>query len=57
MAIKIWWYKMKFCDSAIQQLLNGRFRVIYPDGQRSMKMYYRNAKSYASIFGGKVIFE
>ncbi len=36
--------------------LNGLFRVVYKDDGISQRMYYRNAKNYASIFGGKVIY-
>ena len=36
--------------------LNGLFRVVYKDGEISQRMYYRNAKNYASIFSGKVIY-
>ena len=30
------------------------FRVVYPDGLKSMRMPLGNAREYRSIFGGKV---
>jgi hypothetical protein len=33
----------------------GHWRVLYPDGNRTTRMFYREAKNYAEIFGGKVI--
>ncbi len=53
--IKRWWYKMKYSPSSIDEMLYGKFRVKYPDGKVSVKMYYINAQSYASIFGGEII--
>ena len=50
----IWWHKQKYCDSLLQGRMYGKFYVKYPDGQRSINMYYKTAKDYASIFGGEV---
>ena len=33
----------------------GKWRVVYPDGQRSQRFYYDTAKAYAGMFDGKVI--
>jgi hypothetical protein len=32
----------------------GKWRVVYPDGQRSQRFYYDTAKAYAKMFDGKV---
>lgn len=55
--IKIWFWKFQYSESAWMEHLNGKFRVVYSDGNKSIRMYYKNAKSYASIFGGKVIYD
>lgn len=34
---------------------NGRYRVLYPDGQKSQPFGFSTAKDYAEIHGGKVI--
>lgn len=33
----------------------GRFRVIYPDGGRSIRMNWRDARDYGLLFGGQVL--
>lgn len=33
----------------------GRFRVIYPDGERSIRMRWRDARDYCLLFGGQVL--
>jgi len=38
------------------QSLRGRFRVLYPDGQRSQRMNFAHAKNYRELFGGRIIF-
>jgi hypothetical protein len=37
------------------QARNGRFYVLYPDGDKTHSLDYKTAKNYASIFRGKVI--
>lgn len=46
---------MKFSNSQIDAILYGKFRVKYKDDQVSVRMYYRTAKDYASIFGGEIL--
>lgn len=33
----------------------GRFRVIYPDGSRSIRMRWHDARDYCRLFGGQVL--
>lgn len=33
----------------------GRFRVIYPDGGRSIRMNWRDARDYCGMLGGQVV--
>ncbi len=42
-------------DWHLVEISQGRFCVRYPDGKRSTRFYYRTAKDYAELFGGKVI--
>ena len=32
----------------------GKFFVKYPDGNRSIKMFYKNAKTYSELFKGEI---
>ena len=48
---KIWVSKRKK-DYGL--MMDGEWYVRYPDGQRSMRMKYRNAQDYAAIFGGTI---
>lgn len=52
--IKRQWYK-QFNYSPFWETAYGKFRVLYKDGKRSIPMTWKNANSYATIFGGKVI--
>ena len=36
--------------------LHGKFRVLYPDGERSQRMCWDVACGYAEIFGGSVVY-
>lgn len=47
------YYRSKY-GSPWMETAYGKFYVVYPDGKKSIKMYYKNAKTYASLFGGKV---
>lgn len=42
-------------DSIANHHAYGCYRVQYPDGLLSQPFHYETAKSYAKIFGGKVI--
>lgn len=53
--IKIQFYKLQSSDSTLRGILYGKFYVIYPDGKKSINMYYNVARDYASIFGGDVL--
>lgn len=53
----IWLRKQKNSNSSISSLLYGKFHVRYPDGRKSIKMYYNRAKNYCDIFGGAVYTE
>lgn len=33
----------------------GRFYVRYPDGKRSQRFYYRTARQYAELYGGRIV--
>ena len=52
--VKRQWYKI-FYYSPYWESAYGKFRVLYKDGAKSVPMCYKNAKSYAEIFNGKVI--
>ena len=41
-------------SSRFDNVVHGEWCVVYPDGQKSERMFYDVALSYASIFGGKV---
>lgn len=55
--LKRWWYKLPVYSLRYEDAIHGKFRVIYHDGERSQKMCWHNAKSYAGIFGGKIVEE
>lgn len=44
-----------FNESLDYNRRNGKYRVQYPDGQVSQPFVYDTAKTYAEMFGGKVI--
>lgn len=50
----LWWYKRSHSESNLCESVHGRFYVVYGDGERSVLMYYKNAKTYARLFGGEV---
>lgn len=50
----IWIRKQKYSDSYRSKFLYGKFYVRYPDGKKSVKMYYKHAKDYCDMFGGAV---
>jgi len=33
----------------------GRFYVRYPDGKRSQRFHYGTARTYAELYGGKIV--
>ena len=49
-------FNIRTGDSQLDNCLNGKFRVKYPDGKFSRKMFYNTAKDYSKIFGGEVVF-
>lgn len=50
----VWWHKQKYRESLLAGRMYGKFYVRYPDGKRSILMYYKTAKDYAEIFGGEL---
>lgn len=50
----VWLRKQKYSDSYRSKFLYGQFYVSYPDGNKSIKMYYKHAKDYCDMFGGTV---
>ena len=34
---------------------HGRFQVVYPDGMKSQRFCWDVAKTYRSLFGGKIV--
>lgn len=49
------WYRLQHSNSSYMEKIEGKFYVKYKEGGRSVNMYYRNAKTYAEIFGGEVV--
>jgi len=53
--IKRQFYKLAYYESRGDDAMFGKFRVVYNDGKISQKMCWSSAKTYSSVFGGKII--
>lgn len=53
--IKRQFYKLSYYESRGDDAIFGKFRVVYNDGNISQKMCLDSAKTYSSVFGGKII--
>ena len=51
--IEIWFHKKQY-GTPLQETYMGKFFVKYPDGNRSIKMFYKNAKTYSELFKGEI---
>ena len=53
--IKSYLYRLQYLN-VTEQIIRGKYCVVYKDGCVSRRMDYSTAKNYAEIFDGKVIF-
>lgn len=42
------------CDTRLREADLGRYRVVYPEGHASGRMYWPTARDYSRMFGGEV---
>lgn len=42
------------CDTRLREADLGRYRVVYPEGHASGRMYWPTARDYSHMFGGEV---